>query len=141
MAFPTMISQEECWLTEPGMPAARQSPFPSPTWKSANGLPAAMGNWELGLCWLSNQQFRFSCKLSKCTVLQSGQRSGCSLHHPPGISCRGCFVLQLNSRCLAQNLRGVWVLGRFWESAQDSGLRSWSFSTRFISPRAWSLSL
>lgn len=131
-----MISQAECCLPEPGMPAALQSPFPSPTWKSAEGLPAAMGNWELGSCWLSNQQFRYLCKLSKCTVLKSGQRR--SLHHPPGISCRGCFVLPLNSSCLAHNLRGVWVLGRFWESQR---LRIWSFSRRFISPWAWSLSL
>lgn len=53
------------------------------------------------------QQFRHSCKLSKCTALKSAQRSACSLHHPAGISCGSCSVLQLNSRCLAQNLRGV----------------------------------
>lgn len=92
-------------------------PIPISTWKSAKGLPAATGNWELGLCWLSSHYFRHSCKLSKCTVLKSGQGSGCSLPHPPGISCGSCFVLQLNTRCLAQNLRGV--LG----SGQDSGLR------------------
>jgi len=51
-----MVSQKACCLPERAMPAACQSLFSSHTWKAAaNGLPVAMGHWELGLIWLSSQ--------------------------------------------------------------------------------------
>lgn len=53
------------------MPAACQSPLSSHTWRSAaNGLPVGMGNWELGLIWISSSSLDIRASYLNALSLQ-----------------------------------------------------------------------